>query len=129
MKLRHDNFSCRNAFFSVHAGRDAAPVIFDRNRPVGIQCNDDFVAMARQRFVDRIVTNFEHHMVKAGTVIGVADVHAGTLADRIQPLENFDRICIIGVGVGSVVGNGIFGRCVRRVCHEKSIRARRQEPK
>ena len=40
--------------------------------------------IAGQRFVDRVVHHLEHHVVQAGAVGGVADVHAGALAHRFK---------------------------------------------
>ena len=61
--------------------------------------------MAGKRLVDRIVRNLEHHVVKARAVIGIADVHAGPLADRVEALEDLDRVgaifVLIGVGCHS----------------------------
>ena len=44
------------------------------------------VAVAGQRLVDGVVDDLEHHVVQTGAVIGVADVHAGALAHRIEAL-------------------------------------------
>ncbi len=40
--------------------------------------------MSCQRFVDRIVHDLVDHMMQAGAVIRVADIHAGALANGIQ---------------------------------------------
>ena len=47
---------------------------------------DDAVAMAGQRLVDGVVDDLENHVVQAGAVIGVADVHAGPFAHRVKTL-------------------------------------------
>ena len=46
----------------------------------------DFLAVAGERLVDGVVDDLEHHVVQAGAVIGVADVHAGALADGLEAL-------------------------------------------
>jgi hypothetical protein len=53
--------------------------------------------MARQSLIDRIVDDFIDHVVQARTVIGIADIHAGTLADGIKPLQDLDRFRIVFV--------------------------------
>ena len=83
MQLSHDDLSCGNALFLVHARRDAAAIIFDRDRSVGVQFNQHQIAMSGERFVDRVVRNFEHHVVQAAAVIGVADIHSRPLANRV----------------------------------------------
>jgi hypothetical protein len=46
--------------------------------------------VAGQGFVDGVVQHFEHQVVQAGAVGGVADVHAGTLAHRLQAFQDLD---------------------------------------
>ena len=47
---------------------------------------DDAVAVAGQGLVDGVVDDLENHVVQAGAVIGVADVHAGSFPHRIKTL-------------------------------------------
>jgi hypothetical protein len=47
----------------------------------------DFGGVAGERFVDRVVDDFVDHMMQARAVIGVADIHAGTLANGVEPLS------------------------------------------
>ena len=70
-------------FLFVHADWDAAAVVFDRYRSVGVQFDKHQIAMSGERFVDRIVRYFEHHMVQAAAIIGVADIHSRPLANRV----------------------------------------------
>jgi hypothetical protein len=42
--------------------------------------------MARQRLVDGVIHNLENHVVQAGAVIGITDVHSGTLSDGFEAL-------------------------------------------
>ena len=44
----------------------------------------DAVAVAGQGLVDGVVDDFEHHVVQAAAVIGVADVHARPFAYGIE---------------------------------------------
>ena len=83
MQLGHDDLSCGNAFFLVHARRDAAAIIFDRDRSVGVQFDKHQIAMSGERFVDRVVRYFEHHVVQAAAIIRVADIHSRPLANRV----------------------------------------------
>ena len=70
--------------------------------------------MAGQRLVDRVVADLEHHMVEARAIVGVADVHAGALAHRIEAPEDLDAVgaifILIGIGchksqIGGKVAN------------------------
>ena len=53
---------------------------------IGVDGDRDVGAVTRQRFVDGVVDDLEDHVVQAGAVIGVADVHAGALSDRVEAL-------------------------------------------
>ncbi len=57
---------------------------------VGVEGHDDRVAMPGQCFVDRVVDDFIDHVVQARAVIGVADIHAGALADGVEPVQHLD---------------------------------------
>ena len=77
--------------------RDAAAVIRDADRAVVMDGDLDVVAKTRQGFVDGVVHHLEHHVMQAGAVVRVADVHAGTFADSFQPLQNLDAAGIVNV--------------------------------
>ena len=90
VQLGHDDFGCRAAFFFVDVDGDAAAVVVDRHRAVGMDRDGDAIRVTGQRFVDRVVDDLVHHVMEAGDVIGVADVHARTLAHCVESLEDFD---------------------------------------
>ena len=62
-----------------------------------------------ERFVDGVVEHFEHHVVQAGAVGRVADVHAGALAHRVQALEDLDAGGIVVASVGLRIAAGACG--------------------
>jgi hypothetical protein len=111
VELGHDDFRRGNAFLGMDAGRDAAAIILDRHGAVGIERDQDAVAMAGERLVDRIVRDLEHHVVEARTIVGVADIHARPFAHRIEAFQNLDGVRAVGVLTG--------GRC-----HGEDIEAR-----
>ena len=70
--------------------RDAAAVVFDRDRrSVVVQRDADVRGVAVHRLVDGVVENFPDEVVQPGRA-DAADIHAGTLADRLQTFENGD---------------------------------------
>ena len=73
--LRHD------------ADRDAAAVVDDGDRVVGVDGDVDAGAVAGEGFVDRVVDDLVDEVVEAARP-GGADVHAGPLADRLEALED-----------------------------------------
>lgn len=85
----------KNTLFLVNIDRNTAPVIPHGDRSIGIDDDVNAVAMAGKAFVDGVVDDFIDHMVKTRTVIGVADIHTGTLANGIKPLQNADGFCAI----------------------------------
>ena len=97
MQLGHDDLGRRNAFFRVDVDRDAAAVVAHGNRVVGMDFHGDGGRVAGQRLVDAVVHDLIHHVVQARAIVGVADIHAGALANRLQPLENLDGISAVVV--------------------------------
>ena len=70
----------------MDVGRNAAAVVRNGYGLVGVDGDDNAVAMTRQRLVDGVIHNLENHVVKAGAVIGVTDVHAGSFANCVKTL-------------------------------------------
>ena len=62
------------------------------------------VAVAGQRLVDGVVDDLLDEVVQAA-LAGRADVHAGALADRLEPLEHLDRAGVVGAGLDAVAGD------------------------
>ncbi len=65
--------------------------------------------MAGQRLVDGVVHHLVDHVVQAGAVIGVADIHARPLAHGVEAFQHLDRI-------GAVFGG--FRSGFRRIRHD-----------
>ena len=57
-----------------------------------------------QRLVDRVVDDLVDHVVQPGAVIGVADVHAGALAHRLEALEDLDALFVVRASAGGRFG-------------------------
>ena len=93
----------------VDGDRDATAVVDDAHATVGEQRDLDVVAVARERLVDGVVDDLVDQVVQAA-LAGRADVHAGALADRLEPLENRDRAGVVpavaGLGAVFVVLDG-----------------------
>ena len=47
--------------------------------------------VAGEHLVDGVVDDLVDHVVQAGAVVGVADIHARALADRVEALQDLDR--------------------------------------
>ena len=75
--------------------RNASAIVDDRAGSIRVQDDGDPVSKAPHGLVDRVVHDLEHHVMQAGAVIGVANVHAGTLAHRIQPFQDLDILGVV----------------------------------
>ena len=96
VQLGHDDLGRGTSLFLVHVHRDATAVVLNGYRAVRVNDHRDSVGVAGQRFVDGVVDNLVHHVVQAGDVIRIPDVHPGTLTDGVQALENFDVFgCVV----------------------------------
>ena len=73
--------------------------------------NQDVVAVTGKGFVDGVVDDFKDHVVQAGAVGRVANVHAGTLAHGFQPFELLDAGFVVFVRlVRLLFAHGVFLR-------------------
>ena len=106
MELGHDDLGGRYPFALVDVGRDAAPVVAHGAGAVRIEGDDHLRGIAGQRLVDGVVDDLVHHVVEAGAVIGVADIHPRPLADRVEALEDLDRIRVVIGGEGGTLASG-----------------------
>ena len=71
----------------VQVHREASTVVRDPHPAVGEQNHLDGVAEAGQGLVHRVVHHLLHEVVQT-TLTGGADVHARTLPDRLQALQD-----------------------------------------
>ena len=98
----HHDFDGRDAEFLVDVDRDAASVVADADAVVREDGHGDLRGESGERFVDTVVDDFVDQVVQAA--LGrVADVHAGTLADGFQAVEDGDLVR------GIVVRIAVFG--------------------
>jgi len=93
-----------DAFLVVDVGRDAAAVVAHGDAAVPVQRRLDAGGEAGLRLVDRVVDDLEGHVMQAGAVIGVADIHARALAHGIEPAQHRNGGSVVGVRPGRVVG-------------------------
>ena len=70
----------------MHGHRDAAAVVGDLDAAVLEQPHVDLGGEAGHRLVDGVVDDLPHQVVQAA-LAGGADVHAGTFANGLEPLE------------------------------------------
>ena len=99
MQHHHDDLGSGTLGFvlvvQLYANRNAASVVGHGNGVVRMDDYLDIVAIAGQRFVDGVVQHLEHHVMQAGAVRGVADVHAGTLAHRFQAFQLLNAVLVV----------------------------------
>ena len=85
----------------MHVDGNAAPIIGDAYGIVGMDDDVDMGCVTGQRFVDRVVDDLINEMMQTART-GRTDVHAGTLADSFQALENLNLTGIVIVGLRHV---------------------------
>ena len=95
MQLGHDDLGRGHALALVDVGRNAAAVVAHGAGAVGIERDDDFLGKAGERLVDGVVDDLVDHVMQAGAVVGVADIHARPLAHGVEPLEHLDRFRVV----------------------------------
>ena len=74
----------------MHANRDSAAIVDNTDRTVSVDRHRNLVGMTSQGFVDRVVDDLEDHVMQAGPVVRVADIHTRPFADCVKAFENLD---------------------------------------
>ena len=100
--------------------RDAARAVAHLDAAVGVQDDVDARAVAAEGLVDGVVDDLPEAVHEAAGV-GRADVHAGALADRFEPLEHLEM-------VGGILGGHnpqAYPRAATRTALTRSGRAAR----
>ncbi len=92
--------------FRVGVDRDAAAIVGDGQVAVIGQLDLDPVGEARDGFVHGVVEDFGEEVVE-GALVGAADIHAGTFADRFEAFQDLDILGGIGGGIGEEVVDGL----------------------
>ena len=87
------------------------PLSVTVQEPSGLSVTVTSVGVAGQRLVDGVVDHFVDHVVQARAVVGVADIHARPLADRVEALQDLDGI--------RAIFRGFAGCDVGRIAHEE----------
>jgi len=89
MQVREDQLHRRDLELRVGIHRDTTAVVLDGDRAVHMHGDLDALAMSGQVLVDGVVQHLENTVMKT-PLIRVADVHSGTLPNRLQPLQLVD---------------------------------------
>src|SRR5262249_28717730 len=118
MEVGHDDLGSRYSLFIVDTDRDTAAVVGDSARTIGVQCHGDGVAETGKGFVDSIVDDLINHVMQAGTISGVADVHPRPFAHCGEPAQPLDGLLVVGciMTIGSacpVTASTVFAEVAR----------------
>ena len=103
MQIRQDQLDGRHLEFRMHVDRNAAAVVTNGNRAIHMDGHFDLGAVTGEMFVDRVVENFENHVMQTA-LIRVADIHSGTLSDSLQSLEFVDLSGVVFLAGGDAGG-------------------------
>ena len=94
VQYREHRFDGALARLGVDVGWDTAAVVDYLNAAIGLQYHRDFCGMAGEGFVDAVVDQLPHQVVKTFHT-GATDVHARALAHGLESFEHLDLICRI----------------------------------
>ena len=64
-----------------------------------MDCYIDLTTKAGEGFINRVVHGFKNHVVQTGTVIGITDVHTGSLTHRLKAFQDLDAAFVINRGI------------------------------
>ena len=88
---RQHDFKRTALFLLVHAGRDAAAVVRNRDGIVGVDDHDDIVAIAGQGFVDGVVHHLIDQVMQTART-DVADIHGRAFAHCLKSFQHLDTV-------------------------------------
>ena len=96
MQHGKDNFQRGTARLRLNVYRDTAAVIGDGDGVALVDGDSDLTAITRQGFVDGVIHDFVHQVMKARRRRG-ADVHTGALADSLKTFQylNFRGVIVL----------------------------------
>ena len=100
----------------VHAHREAAAVILHLDGTIFQQADLHLRAVAGQRLINGIIYNLIYAVVQA-VDIGGADIHAGPLANGLQPFQHLYLVFIVmrvDMGCHRAHAFFVFGHCFPR---------------
>ena len=97
VKDGEDNLERGLLLHGVLIDRDAAAVVGDADAAVLAQDHRDVAGVARHCLVYGVIDNLVDQVVQS-PLAGGADVHAGALADGVEPLKDGDRAGVVGHG-------------------------------
>jgi hypothetical protein len=101
--------------------RDAAGLVAHLDRAVGVEHDVDPLAVPGEGLVDGVVDDLPQ-AVHQTTAVGRADVHARTLADRLQPLQHEQVAGVVGrIELGTARRRG--GHLAPSLIHEQLTHA------
>ena len=86
----------------MHADGDAPAVVDDGHGAVGVDDDLHVRAEPGEVLVDGVVDHLPHEVVQARTVVRVADVHAGALANGLEAFEHLDGVLLVPREAGGV---------------------------
>ena len=122
VQLRHDQLDAGQAGLGLDVDRDAAAVVADLHRAVGVQVDVDAGTVTAERLIDGVVDDLPQAVHEAAAV-GGPDVHPGPLADGLESFEH--RQVPRGVPVRVLSGDGGGGQ---RLCSSGVGRAAAEYP-
>ncbi len=109
-QLGHHAFERRTTCFSLNINRDTRPIIGNRHRIVGMQRHHNAVTPSRQRFVNRVIDNFIHHVMQRFNIF-TAYIHTRAGTNMRHLVEQFNIFRSVSLIIGR--GHDLF-------CHRVS---------
>ncbi len=90
----HRELDARDLLRRVNVDRNAASVVVDGHRVVGVNRDVDLVGVSGQRLVDGVVDDLVNEVVQPARG-GRSDVHAGAFANGLEPLEYLNVASVV----------------------------------
>src|SRR5690606_841119 len=95
MEDSHDHLRCGATLLRMNIHRHTTAIVEHADGVIHMDGNFDAIAITGEGYVDGVVGNLEHHVVEASAVVGIADIHARTLANGVQTAQHLNVAGIV----------------------------------
>jgi len=110
---RQDHLGRRLADLGMPLNGDSAAVVHDGAAVVGVKGDRDLLGVSGDGFVHGVVHNLVDEVVESAGA-GRPDVHAGALADGLEPLEDGDVLGAVAGAAGALLRGRLLLGCGAR---------------
>ena len=106
----HNYFCGTDILFCVNVYRYSSTVVSNGYGFFRVNRHVNSIAMPCQRLINRVIHQLLHHMMQAGAIFGVTNVHTRTLTHRIEAFKHLYTVGVVTFFFAHALSFGLFHR-------------------